>query len=127
MDLTKDPFPIYSENKVNFDHVQASQILFSQLKLLFQLPRHIIQSKYTIGADQFLKSSNNSVSLSTSMTNSSSMTLHYEDCKGHHAVFSEEGIKTLRYVAEMWSSRNELVDCVQMYIEHEKMLSIWSI
>ncbi|XP_027156283.1 uncharacterized protein LOC113757076 [Coffea eugenioides] len=51
---------------------------------------------------------------------SSTITLHYEDYEGHHAVFSEEGIKTLRCIAATLSSRNELADCVQMYTEHRK-------
>nr|XP_027098820.1 uncharacterized protein LOC113718100 [Coffea arabica] len=118
MDLTKDPLPICSENKVSFDHVQASQIPSSQLKLQFL--DVLFNPKYTIGADQFLKSSNNSVYLSASITDSSTITLHYEDYEGHHAVFSEEGIKTLRCIAATLSSRNELVDCVQMYTEHRK-------
>ncbi|XP_027156285.1 uncharacterized protein LOC113757079 [Coffea eugenioides] len=54
------------------------------------------------------------------LCDSSTITLHYEDYEGHHAVFSEEGIKTLRCIAATLSSRNELADCVQMYTEHRK-------
>ena len=58
--------------------------------------------------------------LSASITDSSTITLHYEDYEGHHAVFSGEGIKTLRCIAATLSSRNEVADCVQMYTEHRK-------
>nr|XP_027102775.1 exocyst complex component EXO70B1-like [Coffea arabica] len=105
MNLTKDLFSLYSESKVIFDG-QASQIPSSQLKLQFQ--DILFNPKYPIGADQFLKSSNNSVSPSASITDSSCMTLHYEDYKGHHKVFSEEDIKTLRRISEILTSRNEL-------------------
>nr|XP_027102778.1 exocyst complex component EXO70B2-like [Coffea arabica] len=117
MNLTKDLFSLYSESKVIFDG-QASQIPSSQLKLQFQ--DILFNPKYPIGADQFLKSSNNSVSPSASITDSSCMTLHYEDYKGHHKVFSEEDIKTLRRISEILTSRNELADCVQMYVERRK-------
>ncbi|XP_027095925.2 exocyst complex component EXO70C1-like [Coffea arabica] len=110
MNSTKDILPIHSDNK--------SQIPFSHLKHLFL--DVLFNPKYTIGADQFLKTSNNSVYLSASITDSSTITLHYEDYEGHHAVFSEEGIKTLRCIAATLSSRNELADCVQMYTEHRK-------
>ncbi|XP_027151121.1 exocyst complex component EXO70B1-like [Coffea eugenioides] len=110
MNSTKDILPIHSDDK--------SQIPFSHLKHLFL--DVLFNPKYTIGADQFLKSSNNSVSLSASITDSSTITLHYEDYEGHHAVFSEEGIKRLRCIAATLSSRNELADCAQMYTKHRK-------
>lgn len=117
MNLTKYLLSLYSESKAIFGD-QASQIPSSQLKLQFQ--DILVNPKYPIGADQFTKRLNNSTSLSASATDSSSMTLHYEDYKGQHALFSEEDIKTLRRISEILSSRNELADCVQMYVERRK-------
>ncbi|KAI5648229.1 hypothetical protein M9H77_34234 [Catharanthus roseus] len=62
----------------------------------------------------------NSVSLSASITDSNSISLHYQDFTSLHSILSPEDVMVLRGIAEILSSTEYYNDCVQAYIRLRK-------
>lgn len=75
--------------------------------------RNILNSKCAISV---VGNRLNSASFSASITDSTSISLHYQDFMSLHAILSAEDVKVLRGIAEILSGTDYYQGCVRVYV-----------